>query len=164
MVHQNFYSNNYLKTLKVIFAAMLGGQISFLGVSIFFIYTGALGLGSVSLREIFNFLVPISTLLGVAAGHLFFRGRLTQIKLKNSLIEKLNAYRTALIISFALLEAPYILAVVAYLLTASYLFFTIAILIIAVFFFLFPSKNKIINDLELNPTESKDLETINAPL
>ncbi|MDX2302421.1 MAG: hypothetical protein NW226_06450 [Microscillaceae bacterium] len=145
-------SKQYLTSLTIIHLGLLMGQVIF-GVIAFFLNSqedfSTEGDNS-DLRNIFIYLVPFLILSGVSAGFFMMRSRLSMIQQKNSLAEKLQEYRTVLIMKYALMEGPALVALVAYLLTADLMFLGLAALVIVFFVLERPSKDKIIMDLALN--------------
>jgi hypothetical protein len=73
---------------------------------------------------------------------------------------KLVNYRAALIVKLALLEAPSFFTVIAYLLTGNYIYLGIVLILLIVFLLYTPTKEKLINELELPRDE---VEIINNP-
>jgi hypothetical protein len=81
---------------------------------------------------------------------------LKKIDKKASLDAKLNKYRSALLVKFALHEGPVIFALVAYLISKNNLYIGIAVFAILFFVFIRPTREGIIQDLELNSEESRN--------
>lgn len=146
-------SKEYFKITSVIWFTLIGGQVFFGLIAFYLNNNGSYEPEGKDLKEIFIYLVPVFALYGVIAGSIFFKKKLKSSKSKTSLHEKLNEYRTALIIRYALLEGASFFSLVSYLLTGYSLFLYISILIIASFIILKPSGEKASTDLELNPGE-----------
>ena len=164
MIANKLTSREYFKAMLVLWLALMGGQV-FFGLIVFYLNnSGSYTPQEKNLKDIFIYLVPIFAVYGVVAGSIIFKRRLNSSKNKMSLMEKLNDYRAALIIRYALLEGSTFFSLVSYLLTGDSLFLYISILIIAVFIILKPSAEKVINDLELNPSESHMINNPDAQI
>ena len=154
--------NQYLKAIKILFLAMLMAQILFLVVSILVIFqTSLVGTN----KELSKILLIVSTaciLIGVYISNTLSRKKIAELRGSKSLLEKLQGYRTILIIKYALLEAPSFLTIVSYLLTGNTSFLLLAFLIIVVFAMNNPTKDKLIFDLELNREEQEILNNPNS--
>ena len=84
---------------------------------------------------------------------ILFKVQLKSIKAKPELKDKLNDYRGASLIKYAMLETPSMLAIVCYLLTANFIFLGYAGLIVILFLLNRPSPENTVNDLELNQAD-----------
>ncbi len=155
MITNKLTSKEYFKLLSVLYFALIGGQVFFGLIAFYLNNNGSYHPQGKDLKDIFIYLVPIFALYGVIAGSIIFKKKLNLSKSKTSLIEKLNDYRTASIIRYALLEGSSFFSLVSYLLTGDSLFLYLSILIIAIFIILKPSAEKVIIDLELNPGETQ---------
>ena len=122
------------------------GMLLFLMVSVYTVY-------SVSTRvtDEYDFaLIPviiIVAVMGVTGSYFIFRMRIQQLEPRLQLEEKLNEYRTALIIKFALIEIPALAALVAYMISGLWLFVLLAVLLIGYFAFQIPLRKELIKDL-----------------
>jgi len=82
------------------------------------------------------------------------------IQSKDNLIDKMTAYRSSLIIRYALLEGPALFALAAFWVSGNFMFFCFSLLNTVLFMFCLPSKRRVINELQLNNDE---LLAINNP-
>ena len=112
------------------------------------------------LREIFLVIVPLIVIGGFLSSRFIFKARLNTIKNQDNLIVKMTDYRGTLIIKYALLEGPSFFSIVVFLLTGDYLFLGLSGLIIVYFFFIRPTSEAAVNDLELSIME---VQYINDP-
>jgi len=155
---QNF--QKYISSLKLIHIALLLGQLCFAAIA-FYLNTNG-GISDSNSSKIVQFsLILFFSLQGIVAGHLLFKNRLKKIRGEQSLTTKLTAYRTLVIIRFALAEAPSVFSIMAYLLTQEKIFLGLFGLIVAYFFYLKPSKEKFFTDLELSGSDKLKLENPN---
>ncbi|MEM6768358.1 MAG: hypothetical protein AAF655_25695 [Bacteroidota bacterium] len=149
-------SKEYLNYLQLIHAALIIGQLLFAGVAIFLISQG--GPLSEDLTDIFQLLAPILVLGGIAGSIFLPKTLLASAKESSDLSGKLQTYRSTSIIKFAILEAPSLVSLVAFLLTGNSFFLGLAAIIVAVFFMNRPTTSTIINELELNQEEARIIE------
>lgn len=96
--------------------------------------------------------------IAVALSYWLFGVRLNVAKQQSSLSDKLNTYRTATIIRFALIEGALLLTVVFYLLTGKPVLLGIAGIGLVVLALLHPNPVKLKMDLDLSPAELTRLE------
>lgn len=156
-------SGGYFKSIKIVHIALVVGIVFFTLVSILLQIKG---FGTVG-QEIDNVLlivVPIFALIGIFASTLVFKNKLNGIRKKSSLKEKMEEYRSALIIKFALIEGPSFFVVVSYLLTGNYIYLGILVILIIVFLIYTPNKTKFINDLELTKNDSELINNSEAEI
>jgi hypothetical protein len=153
MIANKLTPKEYFKSMLVIWFSLIGGQIFFGIITFYLNNNGSYEPRAKDLKDIFIYLVPVFTVYGVIAGSIIFKKKLNSSKSKTSLIEKLNDYRAALIIRYALLEGATFFSLVSYLMTGDSLFLYISIAIIVIFIIIKPSTKDVINNLELNPGE-----------
>jgi len=153
-------SKEYFRSLMIVHAALLAGQVIFLFISFFLNASGLIIADSGDLDRIFTIVVPLFVLAGITTSLVLTKTRLTQIREKGSLNEKLTEYRSAFIVKLALLEGPSFLAIVCYLLTANPLFLGLAVFMIVLFFINRPTREKVSAELELH---QHDIDLIDKP-
>jgi hypothetical protein len=154
---QNDNSSEFLKSINIIYFALLAGQIMFLMVAFFVAKDVVITKQVKEMNNLFQFIVPVYAIGGIAMGYLISKSLLKKIDKKASLDEKLNKYRAALLVKFALHEVPVIFALVVYLISKNNLYLGIALVTILLFLFIRPGRDAIIQDLELNSQESRNL-------
>jgi hypothetical protein len=88
---------------------------------------------------------------------MLFKQLLGKIKNDASFEKKLEAYRSAMIIRYALLEGPSIFSTVAYLLSGNIIFLAFSGVMILAFLMNMPSRNKAAQDLNLSSIEADKL-------
>ncbi|MBP7496191.1 MAG: hypothetical protein KA792_00805 [Bacteroidales bacterium] len=153
-------SKEYFRALSTIYYAMIAGQIFFVLISFFLVYKGIIKEQDKDLNDVFSIIIPVFVLGVIMSSNILFRNKLKKSKSKTLLIEKMNDYRSALLIRYALLEGPCFLSIVAYLLCGVNLFLMLAGVIILIFSFYKPSVNKAVIELELNQTDTESLKGI----
>ena len=143
-------STEYFKGLNLIFLAMMVGQILFAGIAYF------ISLDKTDENDLYSIMimvVPMVAISGFIGGRFLFQQQMQGISKNAALVEKMDKYRTASIIRFALMEGPAFLAIIGLIMTGQMVFLGIAALIIAFFYTLRPTRDKAIKELGLNMTE-----------
>lgn len=145
--------NQVLKILTLIHFAILAGMVLFFGIVL--LKKRAVLQSEISLDFQNPFAIVVLTLLVfVLFLHNFmFKQQLEKAKKAPNFPEKIKQYQTALIIKWALIEAPIILAITATLITGNIIFLGIAALLIIYLYTLKPNKEKLFSDLELSREE-----------
>lgn len=146
-------SAGYFKSIKIVHLALVIGVVFFALVSVFLQINGFGTLGEL-INNGLLLIIPLLALIGIFGSNFIFKKRLRKIVDKTNLNEKMEDYRSALILKFALIEGPSFFAIVAYLLTGNYIFLGTAVVLIIVFLIYTPSRTKFISDLELTKDES----------
>jgi len=147
----------YLKSIQIIFFALLIGQIFFGIVAIFVVNTEEIKYGHLNFQGIFNFIIPAIIVTSIVLSHIVFQKRLTAIKENQYIDQKLSNYRVSLIIRWALLEGPTFFTIIIFLLTGDYFVLGMAGFIIAFFIYIIPTQQRIEADLDLNWQEKSEL-------
>lgn len=106
--------------------------------------------------SIFLMLTLALAIGGAFLGNMLFQQRLNAIS-ATSLMDKLRQYRTALILKYALLEAPALLSVIFYLLEGNIYLPTITFLLLGLMVYNLPTKTRVSNDLNLSIQEQQQL-------
>ena len=96
----------YFKALTIVYFALVAGQVVFALLALFLVQTGKLGDGGEELSNIFLYVLPFFVVGGILGSNIMFKKSLAEAKNKTGLLEKMNYYRSALIIRYALLEGP----------------------------------------------------------
>lgn len=131
-------------SLKIIYAALMAGIIFFLAVSLFLNYTaGAFIPGDKQLMQV---LLAVSVVLAVSAitAGIYIAGKkIREIPPMDSPEERLENYRSAMIIRAATMEGPAFFFIVCNLLFANYLFIIGAAVCLAVMAVYFPTTSRL---------------------
>lgn len=106
------------------------------------------------LDSIFTFLVPLIGLLMMLISRKVYYQMISKNDLGGSLLQKIGYYRTAKIVSWAMIEGGCFLALVATILTSNYLYAAVFIFLFGYFVLLRPSIESLIKDMRLNSEES----------
>jgi small-conductance mechanosensitive channel len=157
MPNQQLTSKEYFKVLSIIHAALFTGVLCFAGLAIFITQVSPMILSGELFRRMLQIIIPLFAIVSIVTGAGLFKKKIQPMRELGSLSDKLIAYRGLLIMFYALLEAPALLAITGYLLTGNYLFLAV----VAFVFFLFvlhkPSSGKVIDDLRLDSIEQSQV-------
>jgi hypothetical protein len=149
-------SREYFRSLQIVFYALIAGQFIFAMIALFIRQMRVIDTVD-GLDDIFLFIVPLFIIGGITGNWLFFNNRIKASILKTSMVEKMSDYRAILIIRYALLEGPTLLAIIVFLMTGNLLFLGMAGIVIIVFLVLRPSPQRAVKDLQLNPFEEQSV-------
>ena len=148
---------NDLKAIRILFFALLIGQLIFAIIVTTLIESGLLSGGNYTVTSVMQVALIVITVVTVPASFILFRKRLALINPEDELGKKLELYRAALILRMALCEMPVLFAIIIYFVTHDRSFLWMTIILIVNFLFIYPSKDKIINQLQLNSSEQSAL-------
>jgi len=148
---------NELKAIRILYLALLIGQIIFAVIVTVLNESGILSIKNDSLVLPLQVIVLLFAAGGIAASIFLFRKKLSDINPEDELSKKLEKYRAALILRFALCEMPTLFAIIAYFITHNRSFLWITILLIVNFISLYPSGRKIAGQLQLSSSEQSAL-------
>jgi MFS family permease len=149
----------FLKTMSIIHAALIAGQVLFAFAVIALNNNRAPFSFSFNSKDVFAIVVPIMVIGCFIAGRIVFTKVLENAKTKSTLIEKLSAYWAASIVRFALCEGSSLFAIVVTMLTSNTFYLAIAGVLILYMVFLKPSRDRVENDLDLTLEERLELSS-----
>lgn len=146
------------KGLKILFAALLAGQLLFAGLASVLIMTkGAMSKTS----DLENTLLPVVVIVALICavfGMRMFKARTQNVNdVQQSLTQRFIEYRAANILRWALLEGPCMFAIIGFMLTGNYLFLLITGILLLLFMSTAPKKEKVCINLGISQEE---LDTI----
>ena len=144
---------NQLRVTKKIYTSIFTGLLLFLIIVIVISQENNADGGN-SLDKVFTVIVPLFGLLMMVFSKLVYNKMVSGYLSGTDLVEKIMRYRTSKIISWAMVEAACLFALVATMLTSNYLYIAVVIFLLGYLFMLKPSKESLIHDLQLNTTES----------
>lgn len=152
-VHQLLYQKEE-KLLRTLFFALLAGQILFFLIAVFLQKTFE---PDSNLLKILDYAVPL-LLLGLIILSRFVYRQLVSRSKKLPFEEKILSYRSAVIVSLAMLEAANIISITAFMLTGEYIYAAASLILFLLFILGAPSADKLIIDLELGPEELSEID------
>ncbi len=153
-------SKEYFREGKIVFYALAVSQLFFGLIAFLLVYSKTIAPPEPALQNSILIIVVLFAAGGFVGSNFVFNRKLKALKTKLELKERMADYRSALMIRYALLEAPVMLAIILYFLTCDILFLGLAALIVAYFLTLTPTRERAIKDLELS---NKEQEQINDP-
>jgi len=148
-------SREYFRALRIIYFAIIAGPTIFGLIAFFLIKSGNFEPEMNSLHKIFVYIVPAFAITGILGSTRIFKSQLSPLRQKKELTGKMEGYRSALIVRYALIEGPAFFAIVVYMLTGIPMYLGIAGLVLLSFLTLKPTAGKAAIDLELNPDEKQ---------
>jgi hypothetical protein len=106
------------------------------------------------LDDYFTFIVPLFGLLMMLLSRFIYNRIVSGYKTESDFLQKVIQYRTAKIISWAMIEAASILALVASILTLNYLYIAVFVLLFGYFLLSRPTRESFVKDFRLTSDES----------
>lgn len=149
---------SYFLTLNILFFGLVMGPVMLGVVTFFLVHTAIIEpLATDMLGSVFGVLVPGIGLGAFYASKLLFEKRMPAVIARPTLDEKLEGYRTELILKYALLESPSIFAFVAYMLTGTTLFFAIGTAMVLFMILVRPTRDGAVMHLALSGKEAEEV-------
>ncbi len=149
----------FLRSVNILFMALVAGQVMFALVAIFVVRMKQTVAGfDRQFIDVALWLIPAIAVAGIAIGWLFFNARLKAVRAKGTLAEKLGGYQPAMIARLAIMEGPSLLALAVFLLSGEYIFLGTSAFVILAFLFNRPTKNRIVQQLQLHDDEKWQME------
>lgn len=140
--------NSFMNNLNRIYLILLVGMMILGSVVLF--TTVAWDADMPSSEDSFLIVVPLFTFIGVVLGRMIYKRKLDGLADEHSLKSKLLGYQTALIIKFILVEAPFIIGIVAALSSNNIFYLMIAGTLVMYFITLKPTRSRVKKDLNLS--------------
>jgi len=156
-IEQDFIQ--YQKANSILFVAMLMGQIVFTAITLYL--NQSLGGGIAEdeiIRDVFLLIVPVFFLGQMLASKIVISRKLKLARSKETLKEKLFDYKSISIIRLALLEGVSFFSIICFMLTGDYIFLVFVGLIMVLFVINKPTKEKLVEELQLNREEQAILD------
>lgn len=144
---------NQLRVTNTIYYSLITGLLLFFIVIMVFIHDNDRTAGK-ELDNIFTFVVPIFGLMMMFISRMIYNQMILKFDSSTNLLQKISHYRTAKIVSWAMIEGTCFFALVATMLTSNYLYVAVYIFLFGYFFLMRPSKESLIRDMRLNSEES----------
>lgn len=140
----------------IIYFTLLAGLILFALLAYFFPRGQEVGLNE-SLLNIFTYIVPTFAVFEIFLSQFVYNKFIQQIQTKATLFDKIGKYRTAKIISWALLEGAALFSVIAFIITRSSFFYIVLFVILIAFILSKPSLDEFLNDFRIEGNEGTEL-------
>ncbi|OQP50580.1 hypothetical protein A4H97_01695 [Niastella yeongjuensis] len=150
---------NAFKVLRILHTALLIGMVIFNIVGIVLVQQNIVPASGEDFERIFQVVCILVSGTGLIAGFNLFKKKM--IVARNSTgpgEQRMDLYRTACILWWAMIEGPGLLATIGYILTHNYAFFALGVFHLSCLFVFSPRKANIIVLLNLTPQEVARLE------
>jgi hypothetical protein len=149
MAYQNLSQSTPapLKTLRVIYFALLAGQCLFLMVTLSITPNKVI---SFSTADPLIFVAPILALIAIISGPIISSKVLKGAKDKITVREKLSVYQSAFIMRAALLEGTCLFAIVSFMISGNLFYVVVAGVLILIYLTTFPTNDKVVTALGLS--------------
>jgi hypothetical protein len=146
-------SQSFLMMLLILFGGMLMSQISMVGIFVYLALSGEFHEEQSALQTML-YVVPIVATLSFGLSLVLPSRWIATAADKPTLSEKLRGFQTATIVKMAMLEMPAVLGCVAFSMTGEFYFLAVNVVSVGLFATVFPSKNKLIESLRLDSSET----------
>jgi len=144
---------NQIRVTNTIYLSLISGLIIFFVIMIILLQIRNPKAES-ELDYIFTFFVPLIGFLMMLISKSVYNRMISKNDLGGSLVQKISYYRTAKIVSWAMIEGGCFLALVATMLTSNYLYVAVFIFLFGYLVLMRPSIESLIKDMRLNSEES----------
>jgi DMSO reductase anchor subunit len=140
----------------IIYFAILTGLFVF-AVLGYFVISQSVQQADESLLNIFMFIVPTIAIVMIFLSRFMYNKISQQVNNVSSLSEKIGKYRTAKIVSWAMLEGAGLFVIVAFIITQSNFFLIVFFVIVGAFILSKPSIEEFLNDFGIEGNEKDKL-------
>lgn len=144
---------NQIRATTIIFSALLITLLIFFIVAIVITKNNTIS-DKKDVDKIFVFLVPVFGFVVMFLSRTIYNQMLSKVGQNAGISQKIVNYRTAKIVSWAMIESGCILALIATMLTSDYLHTVVFIFLFGYLILMKPSKDSLIRDMRLNSEES----------
>ncbi|MEO8404954.1 MAG: hypothetical protein ABI480_10170 [Chitinophagaceae bacterium] len=152
---------NVIKAMRILCTALMAGCLLFALIVLLLINFGHMAVLSIpSLKPfVFGVAVVCVAIVCLVLGITRYNKSITSAKESlNTMQEKLNAYRPALIIYMATCEGPALFGIIIYFITGNYLALLVTLIMLGAMLAKFPTMSRVITDLGLSSQEQIELE------
>jgi len=145
---RKFSPGSYFRSLNVIYASLVFGQVIFFLIVFYLRNKGLIDpeFGDV---YIFRWIVPLFAAGSIYQGNDLYKKKMKKARQKPTFARKMDDYRLALIVRYAFWEAPSLLAIAAYFLTGQWLYLSLSALVFLVFLAHRPDIDKARRELDM---------------
>lgn len=155
-IRQNF--GQYLKSLQIVYFGLLAGQL--IGLTVFYLLPPQKG--DVLPDDGMTIRIPMLVLVLLATGYFLGRYRILAAREQTGIKAKMSAYRVAFILRCALLEGGVLLAGIFFFTSRYLLLLAVAVAGLGIFLLFIPTRDRIVNDLDLSASEQVLLDDPNV--
>lgn len=147
----------YLKAIRKLHLAMLLGQCFMLGAVLFLTIRQIAPPTAASLDKPLQVAALLVAFAGVWGGFMIFKKKMLLANAAGNLVQKLQEYRKALLVQWAITEAAVLFVIICFFLVGNYSFAALSIALIIFFALQTPNKVKLMLHLQLTEQEVDDL-------
>jgi hypothetical protein len=140
-----------VKTLQILYIALVSGIVFFIAASFFVVKTSGALIDDSQQQNTMQIIAVFSTIT-IPIGLFLFRKKLLETNNKH-IHEKMEIYRSAMIIRAALMEGSAFFCIVSYMITGNIRMIILTALILAIMIFIFPTRPRIAGDLGISETD-----------
>jgi hypothetical protein len=151
-------SREYFNLLSLVHLALVFGVVVFITL-VYFLFFNEEPDNSNQIMLIFVALVSV---VGFFGGRQMFRARVQAASAEPQLQNKLQAYRSALIAQWFLLELPALLGGIGFTMTSNLVFLAFSLLFLILLGLAYPSRERLLSHLELTPLQAAKVKDPNA--
>ena len=130
------------KINNILFLSLLIGQLLFTAVAVFVVQSGNLGISDEELDSIFIIIVPLFGMTAMFISRFIYNKKAELVKMEPDKLKRISVYRTAKIISWAMVEGAVFFSLVIYIYTSKDVYIAVALFLIGFFIFNRPSKEQ----------------------
>ncbi len=149
---------NIFKVLQLLHRAMLAGMILFSIIGVYISVTGQIKHVETATGKVLQVAVIVIAFLFAGVGFYLFNKRVQATDNLTTAMERMAVYRSAAILRWAMIEVPVMFAIISFVLTGNYAFLAFAVVLMFLFLYVAPTKNKIVQQLQISEKESRQLE------
>jgi hypothetical protein len=147
-----------LKVLQILHLSFAGGLILFAIIAVIAIETTSVVVLDVSVDRVLQVVaVTISLTLTVVGFRRFSKGILEARNMEGAVQKRVDRYRAACILWWAMIEIPAMLSLVCFILTANYAFFALAMVHILILLVFMPRAKNIMVLLKISEQELNEI-------
>ena len=140
---------NQLKMIKTIYYLLFSGMLLFFIIAVIYTRSNEAEIEKYP-DKVLMLIVPLFGLLTMLISRTLYSRMISNYSTETDVLKKIIRYRTAKIVSWAMIESVYFLALIATILTSNYLYVVVAIFLFGYFFMLKPSGKSLMLDKHLN--------------
>jgi len=152
MKNQNIEPANFFKMTSLIFNALLAGMIIMAGMMCL---TNPTQNFDFDLKNQLLVIMLVAMIAGIFGSNFMYNFFKNKIETNNSIGEKTAKIQSANLARLALVEAPALLGIVLYMVESNLAFLMLSAIMILYFLTLKPSKDKILDDMNLTSDERR---------
>lgn len=142
----------YIQSLKIVFSALLFGQLGFALVMLFVTENQHFNMSSAG--NPFLIILPIIAISAILISQLFFKQTCNQLVKKETLKQKFFGYQVAFIVKSAIIEIAVLIGIVVFSVDGNLFFLTIVGVLLLYFVSNYPNPSVVEQQLQLTSEET----------